>query len=180
MFVDIYSDKTAKSANSFLDSVIDYFPFEIYKILTDNGKEFTDRFNNKTKKPTGNHIFDKTCDNNNIEHRLTAPYTPKTNGMVERVNGKVTVNVLDKITFTDIQHMKETIFHYFHSYNYHIKHSGLGRITPIKALEENYNKKEENGVIFKIDLDIFHDKSKSLLENYKVGYDKLNVATYHS
>ncbi len=83
-------------------------------IVADTGyhsaKEFTDRFNNKTKKPTGNHIFDTTCAKNNIEHRLTAPYTPKTNGMVERVNGKVTANILDKITFKDINHMKGAIF----------------------------------------------------------------------
>jgi transposase InsO family protein len=171
VFVEIYSDKSSKSANSFLNNAIDYFPFEIYKVLTDNGKEFTDRFSNKTKKPTGNHIFDKTCSNNNIEHRLTAPYTPKTNGMVERVNSKVTVSVLDKVTFTDIQHMKETIFHYFYSYNYHIKHSGLGRITPIEALEDIYNKKEENGVKFKVSLDTFHFKNNSLLENYIVGHD---------
>jgi transposase-like protein len=176
VFVDIYSDKTAKSANSFLNSVIDYFPFEIYKILTDNGKEFTDRFSNRTKKPTGNHIFDKTCSSNNIEHRLTVPYTPKTNGMVERVNGKVTANVLDKIVFTGVEHMKETIFHYFYNYNYHIKHSGLGRITPIDALEENYNKKEENGVKFKVNLDIFHLRNRGLLDNYNVGHDKLDFS----
>ena len=43
VFVDIYEDKTASSANNFLKDVIEYFPFEITKILTDNGKEFTDK-----------------------------------------------------------------------------------------------------------------------------------------
>ena len=32
VFVDIYEDKTASSANSFLEDVIDYFPFKITKI----------------------------------------------------------------------------------------------------------------------------------------------------
>jgi len=62
---------------------------------------------------------------NGTEHRLTKPYTPKTNGMVERVNKKVTVNVLDKIKFESLEHMKKSIFSYFYSYNYHIKHSGI-------------------------------------------------------
>lgn len=168
VFIDIYDDKTANSANSFLESVIDYFPFEITKILTDNGKEFTDKFNNKTKKPTGNHTFDKTCSNNDIEHRLTKPYTPKTNGMVERVNGKVTTNILDKIQFDSIEHMKKSIFNYFYSYNYHIKHSGINRLTPVQYLENEFR---ENKDKFKYNFEEFNLKNKAILDNYRVGLD---------
>ena len=70
VFVKIYDDKTSISADNFLKTLIEFFPFKISKILTDNGKEFTDRFNNKSKKPTGNHKFDKTCSSNAIEHEL--------------------------------------------------------------------------------------------------------------
>ena len=38
---------------------------------------------------TGKHKFDKLCSLSEIEHRLTKPATPKTNGMVERVNGTI-------------------------------------------------------------------------------------------
>lgn len=171
VFVDIYDDKTAQSMNKFLEDAINYFPFEIYKILTDNGKEFTDRFNNKAQKPTGNHIFDTTCVKNNIEHRLTAPYTPKTNGMVERVNGKVTANILDKIIFKDINHMKGAIFEYFYNYNYYIKHSGIQRMTPMEMLNKIFQEKEENKVKFKENLDIMNNKNKRLLDSYKMGCD---------
>ena len=58
-------------------------------MLTDNGLEFTDRFVAKGKKVSGNHKFDKWCAKEDIDHRLTAPRTPKTNGMVERVNGTI-------------------------------------------------------------------------------------------
>ncbi len=34
-------------------------------------------------------LLDEFCTENNIEHRLTKPNTPKTNGMVERVNGTI-------------------------------------------------------------------------------------------
>lgn len=169
VFADIYEDKTAKSAESFLSKVINHFPFEIYKILTDNGKEFTDRFNNKRKKPTGNHIFDITCLNNSIEHRLTAPYTPKTNGMVERVNKKVVDNVLDRITFKSIDEMKQSIFHYFYSYNYHIKHSSIGRLTPMEALNKVYEDRKSNLVCFKDNLDIIHTENKKFMFFDRVG-----------
>jgi transposase InsO family protein len=31
-------------------------------------------------------IFDRTCEDNDIEHRLTKPIHPWTNGQVERMN----------------------------------------------------------------------------------------------
>jgi len=56
---------------------------QLTKPLTDNRKEFTDRFIRWRKEPSGNHPFDVECKNHQIEHRLTRPYTPKTNGMVD-------------------------------------------------------------------------------------------------
>lgn len=171
VFVQIYDDKTAISADSFLKALIEFFPFKISKILTDNGKEFTDRFNNKTKKPTGNHKFDKTCNSNNIEHRLTAPYTPKTNGMVERVNGKVTQNILDKIKFDNILDMKQIIFQYFYNYNNYIKHSSIGRKTPIEMLEELSKNKEKKELQLSENISTFKERVANVLNSYKMGCD---------
>jgi transposase InsO family protein len=50
------------------------------EILTDNGKVFTNRFG----QGTGTVLFDRICHNNDIKHRLTAPYSPTTTGKVER------------------------------------------------------------------------------------------------
>lgn len=169
VFVDIFADKTAASANKFLEKAIEFFPFDIEKILTDNGKEFTDRFNNKTRKPTGEHVFDKTCRKNKIEHRLTKPYTPQTNGMVERVNGKVTQNVLNKIKFKGIDEMKKTIFSYFYNYNYYIKHSGIERLTPIKKLERIYLDRPER---FNYTIEEFHSRNTKLFKPHIMGPDR--------
>ena len=38
--------------------------------------------------------FEKACRDLGIEHRKTKPYTPRTNGMVERFNGRVQREVL--------------------------------------------------------------------------------------
>lgn len=70
------------------------FQYPVHTILTDNGSEFTDRFavlmKNKPKdKPTGRHPFDRLCKAHDIEHRLTRPYRPQTNGMVERFNRRL-------------------------------------------------------------------------------------------
>ena len=41
--VAILKDKSAASASGFFKRLIDQAPFTITKVLTDNGKEFTDR-----------------------------------------------------------------------------------------------------------------------------------------
>ena len=35
------------------------------------------------------HAFDKVCEDNHIDHRLTKPPQPWTNGQVERMNGSI-------------------------------------------------------------------------------------------
>jgi len=70
--------------------LIDKAPFTITKVLTDNGKEFTDRFcATGQRQPAGAHAFDRVCIANRSEHRLTKPRTPQTNGMIERFNGRI-------------------------------------------------------------------------------------------
>jgi len=44
VYIEIRADKTAKSASSFLENLIKKLSFTINKVLTGNGKEFTDRF----------------------------------------------------------------------------------------------------------------------------------------
>lgn len=57
-------------------------PFRIGRLLTDRGSCFTaDR-------------FETACHAHKIEHRKTRPYTPKTDGMVKRFNGRVQREVL--------------------------------------------------------------------------------------
>jgi len=47
------------------------------------GKEFTDRlFGLRKRAATGKHDFDTLCAALDIEHRLTLPRSPQTNGMV--------------------------------------------------------------------------------------------------
>jgi transposase InsO family protein len=57
-------------------------------VLTDNGIQFTDLPKNRIG-PTAQrraHMFDLLCDTSGIEHRLTKPNRPWTNGQVERMN----------------------------------------------------------------------------------------------
>ena len=60
VFVQLKSNKTAASAQAFLKALHKACPIRINKLLTDNGKEFTDRlFASKEREPSGNHEFDQ-------------------------------------------------------------------------------------------------------------------------
>jgi len=146
VFIEIRASKSADSARAFLKNLIEKAPFVITKILTDNGKEFTDRFCATGKrKPTGNHPFDQECSVHNIQHRLIKPRHPQTNGMVERFNGRI-ADILDQTRFTSAVELKETLISYCKIYNNNIPQKNLGHIPPVSALK-NWQKTDPD--IFK-------------------------------
>jgi hypothetical protein len=93
VYLEIHPRRDAETAAGFLGRFLAHFPHTVHTILTDNGSEFTDRFAVDMKgkpddRPSGNHPFDVVC-GQTIRHRLTRPYRPQTNGMVERFNLRI-------------------------------------------------------------------------------------------
>ena len=78
----VKDDELATSAIAFLKEAVRAFPFKITHVLTDRGSCFT---------ADG---FEEACRQLKVEHRTTKPYTPQTNGLVERFNGRVQREVL--------------------------------------------------------------------------------------
>ena len=98
---------------------------KITRVLTDNGKEFTDRlFGLRKRAATGNHEFDRLCADLDIEHRLAPPMRPQTNGMVERFNGRIE-DVLQSHRFRSGEELEQTILRYVRLYNGQLPQSVL-------------------------------------------------------
>lgn len=140
VYLDIFPDKSADSAKAFLGDLVKAFPGTIEKVLTDNGKEFSDRFcRSGEREPTGAHQFDQTCAEHAIEHRLTKPRTPQTNGMVERFNGRI-ADILKTTRFQSSADLAKALRDYLWSYNHLITQRAIGYKTPIQALADALNK----------------------------------------
>ncbi len=136
VYLELKRSKSSKAATSFLGNVVAKAPFKISKLLTDNDKAFTDRFSAAgERKPTGNHVFDKICEEHRIEHRLIPPRHPQTNGMVERFNGRIS-EVLATTRFDCSQDLETTLVRYAYLYNQHIPQRALTHKTPIEALKD--------------------------------------------
>lgn len=135
VFIAIKSHKTAAAARAFLAGLRKAAPFKISTILTDNGKEFTDRlFGSRSKPESGEHEFDRLCQALGIEHRLTKPRHPQTNGMVERFNGRLS-QVLRSHHFNGAEDLEKTLHRYVWLYNQHLPQKALGHETPLQALK---------------------------------------------
>src|SRR3546814_3141490 len=69
-------EKAAKMvAAQFLRNLVAAVPYAIHTVLTDNGIQFTNR---KQDRHAFEHIFDRVCCDNAIEHRLTKVKHPWT------------------------------------------------------------------------------------------------------
>ena len=136
VYFEVLPDKSAASSRSFIKRLIKKAPFNIKKVLTDNGKEFTDRFSCMgVREPSWEHEFDRICLENGIEHRLIRPRHPQTNGMVERFNGRIE-EIISQTRFNSAKELKDTLNHYLRIYNNQIPQKALGYISPVQALKK--------------------------------------------
>jgi transposase InsO family protein len=139
VFVQVKPNKTARGAAAFLKALHTACPIPIRRVLTDNGKEFTDRFVTAGERtPPGQHVFDQLCEALGIEHRLTRPRRPQTNGMVERFNGRI-ADVLRTHRFRDGEDLTHTLLRYATLYNQDFPQAALGGKTPLQAMQQWYH-----------------------------------------
>jgi transposase InsO family protein len=96
------------------------------EVLTDNGKQFTDRFGKG-----GEVLFDRICRDNGITHRLTAPRSPTTTGKVERFHGSLRRELLnDAVPFADLAAAQAALDTWRQEYNTTRPHQSLGMASP--------------------------------------------------
>ncbi len=100
------------------------------------GKEFTDRlFASRARAASGDHEFDRLCTELGIEHRLTPPKSPQTNGMVARFKGRIS-DVLKTNRFDSALDMEQTQMRSVHLSNTQLPQSALGSRTPMTAMKD--------------------------------------------
>ncbi|HBK71768.1 MAG TPA: IS481 family transposase [Flavobacteriaceae bacterium] len=165
LYYKIYDAKTSENAESFMLECLEFFPFEITHVLTDNGLEFTNRLlkdkkGNYSAKPSK---LDVICQENDIDHRCTKPFTPKTNGMVEKANDIIKKKTIKITKYNSLEEMNDDLMQFLVHYNLCRRHGSLRRElkvkTPFNAIEKWYELDEK---IFKIKPQGFKNKILSL------------------
>lgn len=129
--IEIVEQRDAQTIAACLERFLAAFAYPVHTILTDNGSEFTDRFGGAYwhkggRGVSGHHAFDRVCAAHGITHKLTRPFTPKTNGMVERFNRRIAKAIADhpkaqtnagKNTFVSRQQRDRYLIDFVNAYN---------------------------------------------------------------
>jgi transposase InsO family protein len=96
------------------------------EVLTDNGKQFTDRFGHG-----GEVLFDRICRDNAITHRLTQPASPTTTGKVERFHQSLRRELLnDAVPFESVLAAQAALDTWITEYNCDRPHQSLAMAYP--------------------------------------------------
>ena len=82
-FAELHPRARRVVAAGFLRRGLDKLPYKVHAVLTDNGAQFTPQAHQFLP---GGHSFDRVCRAYGVEHRLTKPAHPWTNGPVECMN----------------------------------------------------------------------------------------------
>jgi transposase InsO family protein len=97
------------------------------EVLTDNGKQFTDRFGRG-----GEVLFDKICRRNGIAHRLTQPSSPTTTGKIERFHQTLRRELLDDARpFVSLLEAQAALDDWVREYNAARPHQALETRAPV-------------------------------------------------
>ena len=144
-FAELHEKATRRVAGNFLRALAAAVPYKIHTVLTDNGTHFTE--------PSGNawtpteikamraekvffrcHSFEAAGADLDIEHRLTKPRHPWTNGQVERMNRTIKDATVKRFYYESHDQLRQHLADFVSAYNFARRLKTLRGLTPYEAI----------------------------------------------
>ena len=141
VFARIYRKATKLVAAGFLKSLIRNVPYTIHTVLTDNGVQFVQREQGTAL--TFPHIFGRVARENNVEHRLTKPYHPWTNGQAERMFRTIKEATVKSFHYSSIEELRRHVRDWLAAYNFAKPLKALKFKTPYEAIQNLWKSKPQ-------------------------------------
>ena len=144
-FVELHQKVTRRVAGNFLRALIAAVPYRVHAVLTDNGTHFTEPSGNTwtpdeikqmlaRKQLFRAHSFELACAQNDVEHRLTKPRHPWTNGQVERMNRTIKEAIVQRFHYTTHDQLRQHLADVVTAYNFGRRLKTLRGLTPYEAI----------------------------------------------
>jgi transposase InsO family protein len=131
-FARLFERSNTAAARAFLEQLVEAIPYKIKVVLTDNGIQFADLPKNRsgaTARFRG-HPFDRACSQYDIEHRLTKPTHPWTNGQVERMNRTLKEATVQRYYYDTHEQLRLHLADFLAAYNFAKRLKMLKGLTP--------------------------------------------------
>jgi len=144
-FAQLVDKATTATARAFLDALVAAVPYRIEIVLTDNGIQFADLPKNRSG-PTATwrgHPFDRACQAHGIEHRLTKPKHPWTNGQVERMNRTIKEATVKRYHYDGHDDLRAHLESFVAAYNFARRLKTLKGLTPYEFICKRWTSEPE-------------------------------------
>jgi transposase InsO family protein len=135
-FAQLHEAANVHTAAAFLTALIAAVPYKIHTVLTDNGVQFCD-IPSRRSGPTARyrlHKFDRICREHGIEHRLTKPNHPWTNGQVERMNRTLKDATVRRYHYVSHRQLTDHLAAFLEAYNFAKRLKTLRGLTPYECI----------------------------------------------
>jgi transposase InsO family protein len=135
-FVTLYEKADRPTAVRFLEALIAAVPYRLHTVLTDNGIQFADLPKNRDGWTARYrvHRFDQICRANGIEHRLTKPNHPWTNGQVERMNRTIKEATVNRYHYDSHNQLRAHLVDFVTAYNFARRLKILKGLSPYEYI----------------------------------------------
>src|SRR6267154_5807140 len=132
VFAKLVEQANRVTASGFLVELIAAVPYKIHTVLTDNGIQFTfpPRYADGPTARSMIHMFDMRCRENGIEHRLTKPNHPWTNGQVERMNRTLKEATVKRYHYDNHRRLQSHLADFLAAYNFARRLKTLRGLSP--------------------------------------------------
>ena len=148
-FAELHPRATTPVAVGFLTALIAAVPYKVHTVLTDNGIQFADLPRNRSK-PTAlwrGHPFDRACRQQGIEHRLTKPNHPWTNGQVERMNRTLKEATVQRYHYDTHEQLRRHLSDFLAAYNFARRLKTLHGLTPYEHICKTWTNQPERFIV---------------------------------
>src|SRR5881398_2972220 len=144
-FVELHDKADRPTAARFLEALIAAVPYRVHTVLTDNGIQFADLPKNRDGWTARYrvHRFDQICRANGIEHRLTKPNHPWTNGQVERMNRTLKDATVKRYHYQSHEQLRTHLQLFLDAYNHARRLKTLRGLTPYEQVLQVWTKQPE-------------------------------------
>jgi hypothetical protein len=135
-FAQLHRAANVKTAAGFLAALIEAVPYRIHTVLTDNGIQFCDAIQHRSG-PTARyrmHMFERVCREHGVEHRLTKPNHPWTNGQVERMNRTLKEATVRRYHYASHRELEDHLAAFLDAYNFAKRLKTLRGLTPYETI----------------------------------------------